>query len=54
MKGKVVPIMKLERLAREDLDICRKMYMMWLKTTNWSTRDYWLAKRIKWIDMAEK
>ncbi|KAI3971844.1 hypothetical protein MKW92_028591 [Papaver armeniacum] len=54
MKGNVVPIMKLERLAREDLDICRKMYMMWLKTTNWPTRDYWLAKRIKWIDMAEK
>ncbi|XP_026386034.1 uncharacterized protein LOC113281485 [Papaver somniferum] len=54
MKGKVVPIMKLERLAREDLDICRKMYKMWLETTNLPTRDYWIARRIKWLDMAEK
>ncbi|KAI3845846.1 hypothetical protein MKW92_045006, partial [Papaver armeniacum] len=45
--------MKLERLAREGLDMCRRMYKTWLETTNCPSRDYWLARRIKWLDMAE-
>ncbi|KAI3853773.1 hypothetical protein MKX03_001214 [Papaver bracteatum] len=46
--------MKLESLAREDLDMCGIMYQMWLKMTNCSLRAYYLLRRIKWLDMAEK
>ncbi|XP_026445186.1 uncharacterized protein LOC113345714 isoform X2 [Papaver somniferum] len=54
MKGKIVPIMKLESIAREQLDYWSGWYEFWLKLSDCPIRDSWLPRCKKWLDKTEK
>lgn len=53
MNGKIVPIMKLERLARDDLDYCQFSYEFWLQSNSPSRKEF-LRRWLKFLVLAEK
>ncbi|XP_026422165.1 uncharacterized protein LOC113318246 [Papaver somniferum] len=54
MNGKLVPIIKLERLARDDLDGCIKWYKFWMERINSPSQNSCLRRWSKNMDKALK
>ncbi|KAI3934907.1 hypothetical protein MKW92_025075, partial [Papaver armeniacum] len=53
MKGKIVPILKLETIARENLENCRWFYQFWLESKS-PSRASCLLRWTNGLNMAEK